>query len=178
MQETARDTDTPLFMSVDYAYKRSDLVIFSFLPCFEQEARSFVSNLAAHMIHKYKENSAIYEYFTPEACERANEVEWDEITQQLVTKDDKYICNLDSIDDDIMNFDAVPDGPVVTSVPPSRVENIFTGATDDSVGTFRHMNVRLHRANTTGIPVNTSDNATLQSRITANGQHMNSAGSP
>jgi hypothetical protein len=130
-----------LFISVDYAYKRNDLVIFSFLPIYAIEARAFAAKVAAHIILKNRSNEAVYEYFTPEACMASEDVEWDEATQQIITKEDKYLDDLIALEDDMWLFDD-DDTPAQTqtvevSHTPTRIENIFLGNCDDSVGTLR-----------------------------------------
>lgn len=131
-----------LFISVDYAYKRNDLVIFSFIPTYAVEARAFAAKVAAHIILKYRANEAVNEYFTPDACLSAEEVEWDEATQQIITKEDKYLDNLINLDDDLWLFDD-EDGAQTTnqtvevSHTPTRIENIYLGNCDDSIGTLR-----------------------------------------
>jgi hypothetical protein len=124
---------------VDYAYKRTDLVNFSFLPIYAAEA--FASKVAAHIILKNQSNQAVYEYFTPDACMSAEEVEWDEETQEIVTKEDKYLDNLIALEDDLWMFDdddkPAQDQNVEVTHIPSRIENLFLGDCDDSVGTLR-----------------------------------------
>jgi hypothetical protein len=130
-----------LFLSVDYAYKRNDLVIFSFLPIYAIEARAYASKVAAHIILKYQANEAIYEYFTPDACLMAEDVEWDEATQTIVTKEEKYLDNLIALEDDLWLFDGdeLPSQTTTVQITgtPTRIESIFLGNCDDSVGTLR-----------------------------------------
>jgi hypothetical protein len=129
-----------LFLSVDYAYKRNDLVIFSFLPVYALEARAFANRVAAYIILKYQANEAVQEYFTPDACSMVEDVEWDEATKQIITKEEKYLDNLLALEDDLWLLDdeePATTNTVQVSHTPTRIENIFLGNCDDSVGTLR-----------------------------------------
>lgn len=138
MSERTKDDSGPIFLSVDYAYKRDDLVVFSFLPRNEREARELVTNLAAYMILKYKSNPAIYEYFTPDAYDMIEDAEWDEDNQRLITSDEKYLDDFEFLDDEHMMFDDTDEEPnIITNTPTTRIEKIFLGQTEDSVGTLR-----------------------------------------
>lgn len=138
MSERIKDGSCSIFLSVDYAYKRDDLVVFSFLPLNEREAREFVTNIAAHMILKYKSNPAIYEYFTPDAYDMIDDEEWDAENQRIITSDEKYLDDFEFLDDDLMMFDEMDeDQPIIANTPTARIEQIFLGQTEDSVGTLR-----------------------------------------
>lgn len=138
MSERIKDGSCPIFLSVDYAYKRDDLVVCSFLPKHEGEAREFVTNIAAHMILKYKSNPAIYEYFTPDSYDMIEDVEWDADNQRIITSDEKYLDDFEFLDDELMMFDEMEtDTPIIANTPTTRIEQIFLGQTEDSVGTLR-----------------------------------------
>jgi hypothetical protein len=81
MSLKTKDGISNLFLSVDTAFKKNDLVIFTFLPRYEDEARSFVSTLVPHMLNLHS-TLFMSEYFTQEACDRAQESEWDSISDK------------------------------------------------------------------------------------------------
>jgi hypothetical protein len=138
MSERSKDDVSQLFLSVDYAYKRSDLVIFTFLPRNEKEAKTFVNNLAAYMIFKYQSNPEITSYFTPEACNKTKNVEWDPINNMIITIDDKYIDDIDFNEDEFLGFeDSVTQNIAPINANNNRIENLFLGREADSIGTLQ-----------------------------------------
>jgi hypothetical protein len=129
-----------LFLSVDNLYKRNDIVVFSYLPRHEEEARSFISTLVPYMINKYS-NTRISEFFTVEACERAQECEWDDKANQVISKDDRYV---DQLFDDNLDFEDFGEDNEESTTnytnSVKRIENVFLGEENDSVGTFQSRN--------------------------------------
>lgn len=84
------DQNSNLFLSVDTSYNRQELVLLTFIPCFEAEDRAFISNMVPIMLNKYKD-TRIREYFMAYAFERANDSVWDEARQELITKEDPVL---------------------------------------------------------------------------------------
>jgi hypothetical protein len=137
MEQRTKDTMSSLFLSVDNAYKRNDLVIFTYLPRYEQEARNFIMAMVPYMIYRFG-NTRISEYFTNEACERAKEVEWDEQKQEIITKDDKYIDTLFNDLDEWETFAIEESSELnIEFNGKNRTEKIFLGEENDSIGTFQ-----------------------------------------
>jgi hypothetical protein len=136
MDVKTKDDQFKMFLSVDTAYKKTDLVIFTFLPRHEDEARNFITTLVPYMINKFK-HLFMAEYFTQEACERANESEWDSLLEKVITKDDKYIDNLfdDNNDLEIFGFKD-QDNDIAQHSSFRRIEKIYLGEESDSIGSL------------------------------------------
>jgi hypothetical protein len=131
-----KDKQFNMFLSVDTAYKKSDLVIFPFLPRHKDEARTIITTLVPYMINKFR-NRFMKEYFTQEACDRANESEWDPTQEQVITKDDKYIDNLFDDNNDLETFgvnDHENENPNHSLF--RRIEKIYLGEEYDSIGSL------------------------------------------
>lgn len=125
----------PLFISVDTAFNQQDLVLFTYLPRFETEVRGFLGIMVPYMLNRH--GKEISSYFSVESVARAEEVEYNEITHELITKDDKYVNALD--DDDDMSYFGVEFqdlAPVKATEANQQVERIYLGEETDSVGTL------------------------------------------
>jgi hypothetical protein len=177
MKLKTKDGQFNLFLSVDTAYKKSDLVIFTFLPRHEDEARTFITTLVPYMINKFK-NFFMTEYFTQEACERANESEWDPIQEQVITKDDKYIDNLFDDNDDLEMFGVKDHDQENKNTQKSsfrRIEKIYLGEENDSIGSLNSRpNLSMINENSiinenlrSNLPQNTSNGTTTGTAISS-----------
>jgi hypothetical protein len=137
METKTKDNKTTLFLSVDNAYKRNDLVNFTYLPCFEDQARSFLASMVPYMLHTYQD-TRISEYFTTESCERAKDTEWDDANNEVISKDDKYV---DSLFDCIDDWEEMGTEPINlrndSTHEKNRTESLFLGEETDSVGTLQ-----------------------------------------
>lgn len=127
-----------LFLSVDTSYNRQELVLLTFIPRFEAEARAFISNLVPIMLQKHKD-TRIREYFIESAVERATDSVWDDAKQELVTKEDQYWDQFDEFDDmDRLGLTVVE----FSSPDLQRIENMILGVgnENDSLGSLTSRN--------------------------------------
>lgn len=135
---------TNLFVSADVAYNNSELVLFSYLPRFEDEARFFVSNLVPYILNTHGDEYATY--FTRDAISRSKDTEWDAEKREVISKDDKWIDSFDNLDFDWLGIPK-SDHKVVLSMDSAfetastgKIERIYLREEADSVGTISSRN--------------------------------------
>jgi hypothetical protein len=132
-------TQHKLFISVDTAYNKQDLVLFTYLPRFEDEVRGFLGIMVPYLIKK--NGPEIEEYFSADSVARAAEMEFNEETQQVTTKDDAYLSTLLDDENDVAFFgvEFSPEALKEPSFASRKIERVYLRDEADSVGTFTSM---------------------------------------
>lgn len=124
-----------LFISVDTAYNKQDLVLFTYLPRFEDEVRGFLGIMVPYMIKK--NGPEVEEYFSADSVKRAAEMDFNEETQQVTTKDDAYLSTLDDNNDtEFFGVEFSQEDLKEPSYASKKIERVYLRDEVDSVGTF------------------------------------------
>ena len=87
-----------LFHSVDRSYD-GKVVVVSFLPDREAEARSSIAGLLPRLV--YECGDSVFRYFKPDAVSLHSESRWDPKTCQVQTKDDDRVEEIEAADEEM-----------------------------------------------------------------------------
>ena len=136
---------TKMFHSIGMGYQGQGILL-NFLPQYEAEGRMMVAGLLPYL--KWKHGEWVEKYFSDSAVVRAQSSEWDEITQMVISANDKALDSLTDVDKDLdLTTGVEQQSYIFENTPGGNRRNVPAPGDDDSVSTFR----------TAGLPKGTQD---------------------
>jgi hypothetical protein len=137
----------PVFLSIDRSQCKGErgVYVFTFTQSNAVEAEEKLRYLLTYLEHQYN-SSAVSHWFTQDACERAEEVHWDDETNRPISRAEldldelleEDIDWLDDLDDAKLHFDAAK----ITIERPKRFQKVQSNPLegDDDMSAIRCSN--------------------------------------